>query len=326
MKRAIILVAVVLLVLLATPFLFKARDGRPLQGWVEADMLFIGPESSGRLTALSVREGETVMAGAPLFGLDDSTEKASLAAASALLARAEAQLALARAAQKRPQEIAVLRASERESEAKLALAIEDLRRAEALVAKGSGTRATLDTAIATHTAATAALDSIRKQIELAALPEREETIAAAEGSVSAARGDLASARAALSRRTVKAPADGTIEQLYYRAGEVVPAGRPVAALLPPENKRIRFFVAEALLSSVSLGEKVDISCDGCRPSTATVSFIAGSAEYTPPEIFSQEERTKLVYRVEAIPETPAILHVGQPVDVRLEAAAPDPKP
>jgi HlyD family secretion protein len=98
-------------------------------------------------------------------------------------------------------------------------------------------------------------------------------------------------------------------------GEVVPAGRPIVALLPPENVRIRFFVPETEIARLSLGQPVRVGCDACRPADAKVSFIARSAEYTPPEIYSLEERAKLVYRVEAIPADPKALRPGQPVDV-----------
>lgn len=321
MSRPALLVIVVLLALLAAPLLLQGTGERPYQGWVEADRLFVGAEGAGRLAAVTVKEGETVAAGAPLFRLDDSSERAAVAAAHAQSDKAAAQLALARAAQKRPQEIAVLRASEREAEARLALAAQDLERTRTLFGNGTASRAALDGATATQAASAAALDNIRRQIDLGQLPERDERIAAAENDVAAAEAELAAATAALDRRAVVAATGGTIEEIYYRAGEVVPAGRPVVALLPPDNIRIRFFVPQAQLASVALGGRLRVRCDGCAPVAATVSFIAGSAEYTPPEIFSPEERAKLVFRVEAMPETPAALHVGQPVDVIVEGQA-----
>nr|WP_245363091.1 HlyD family efflux transporter periplasmic adaptor subunit [Neorhizobium galegae] len=307
--------------LAALPFLFAGKPPRPYQGWVEADMLFIGAESAGRLTQVDIAEGATIAAGAPLFRLDSLSEEAAVAAARASLARSRAELDLAQAAQKRPEEIDVLRASEREASARLELAQQDLDRTRVLVERGTATRANLDTATATEAANRAALDNVRSQIILAALPARGETLRQTEESVAAARADLASAEAALARRSVSAPAAGSVETLYYRSGEVVPAGRPIVALLPPENVRIRFFVPETEIAVLSLGQPVRVGCDACRPADAKVSFIARSAEYTPPEIYSLEERSKLVYRVEAIPADPKALRPGQPVDV-----LPGPRP
>jgi HlyD family secretion protein len=314
-KRILIIAILAGGALAALPFLFADKLPRPYQGWVEADTLFIGAESAGRLTQVDIAEGATITAGAPLFRLDSSSEEAAVAAARAALARSRAELDLAQAAQKRPQEIDVLRASEREASARLELAEQDLDRTRVLVERGTATRANLDTATATEAANRAALENVRSQIILAALPARDETLRQTEESVAAARADLASAQAALARRSVSAPAAGSVETLYYRAGEIVPAGRPIVALLPPENVRIRFFVPETEIARLSLGQPVRVGCDACRPADARVSFIARSAEYTPPEIYSLEERAKLVYRVEAIPADPKALRPGQPVDV-----------
>ncbi|MCQ1571048.1 HlyD family efflux transporter periplasmic adaptor subunit [Neorhizobium galegae] len=321
MRRILVIVLLAGATLAALPFLLADRAPRPYQGWVEADTLFIGTETTGRLTKLDVAEGQATEAGAPLFKLDSLSEEAAVAAASAALAQSQAALDLAQAAQKRPEEIDVLRASEREATARLDLAEQDLDRTRVLVERGTSTRANLDTATATEAANRAALDNVRSQIILAALPARDETLRQARESVAAAKADLASAEAALARRSVSAPATGSVETLYYRTGEVVPAGRPIIALLPPENVRIRFFVPETEIARLSLGQPIRVTCDACRPTDAKVSFISKTAEYTPPEIYSLEERAKLVYRVEAIPADPKALRPGQPVDV-----APGPRP
>jgi HlyD family secretion protein len=315
MKRIFVIVILAGAALAALPFFLSDKPPRPYQGWVEADTLFIGAEAAGRLTKLDVTEGQAIETGTPLFKLDSSSEEAAVSAARAALAQSQAALDLAQSAQKRPEEIDVLRASEREASARLELAEQDLDRTRVLVERGTATRANLDTATATEAANRAALDNVRSQIILAALPAREQTLRQAKESAAAARADLASAEAALARRSVSAPAAGSVETLYYRAGEVVPAGRPIVALLPPENVRIRFFVPETEIARLSLGQPVRVTCDACRPTDAKVSFIAKTAEYTPPEIYSLEERAKLVYRIEAIPADPKALRPGQPVDV-----------
>jgi HlyD family secretion protein len=133
-----------------------------------------------------------------------------------------------------------------------------------------------------------------------------------------AQARLNSAQTRLARRSVFSPVEGTVEQIYYRPGEMVPASRPVLALLPPGNLKVRFFVPEATLPNIAYGDSVRINCDGCAPDlTARVSFIARQSEFTPPVIYSLEERSKLVYMIEALPQQPSGLRVGQPVDVTL---------
>jgi HlyD family secretion protein len=319
MKRIIAVGLLAAAVLATVPLLFNGATPRPYQGWVEADMLFIGSETIGRLAEIHVEEGATLSAGQPLFRLDTTSEDAAVTAARAALAGAQAELDLARAAQKRPEEIDVLKAAEREAVARLELSVQELDRTRELVRQGTGTRANLDVATATEAANRAALDSARSEIVLGALPAREENIREAEEAASSARADLASAEAALVKRSVSAPAAGTIQTIYYRKGEVVPVGRPVVALLPPENIRIRFFVPETDIAGLSLNQHVRVTCDGCEPSQARISFIADEAEFTPPVIFSNEERSKLVYKVEAIPDTPQTFRPGLPVDVVPEA-------
>jgi HlyD family secretion protein len=146
----------------------------------------------------------------------------------------------------------------------------------------------------------------------------QKTFDDAEAALRQAKANLEWAQTRLARRNAHSPADGTIEQIYYRPGETVPAGRPVVALLPPGNLKIRFFAPQAVLPELKYGDSIGVTCDGCDTGlTAKISFIARSAEFTPPVIYSQEERAKLVFLIEARPERPEKFRVGQPVTVTL---------
>jgi HlyD family secretion protein len=146
----------------------------------------------------------------------------------------------------------------------------------------------------------------------------QKTYDDAEAALRQARANLQWSKTRLARRRALSPADGTIQEVYYRPGETVPPGRAVMALLPPGNLKIRFFVPEGLLPDVKYGQTVNVSCDGCDQGlTAKVTFIANSAEYTPPVIYSREERAKLVFLIEARPAHPDKFRVGQPVTVTL---------
>lgn len=146
---------------------------------------------------------------------------------------------------------------------------------------------------------------------------------AAQATLRDAQARLNSAQTRLSRRQVFSPVNGTVQQVYYRPGEMVPADRPVVALLPPGNVKVRFFVPEGELPSLAYGDEVKVGCDGCAKNlTARVSFIARQSEFTPPVIYSLQERAKLVFLVEARPTEPSAFRVGQPVDVTLMAQRP----
>ena len=171
------------------------------QGWVEADLVFIGPDDSGRVDALSVREGDHVEKGAPLFTVDHDLQQADVAQNNATVINARTNF-------------------------------------------------------------------------------------------------------------------GTIQQVYYRPGVVVAAGKPIVALLPPGNVKIRFYVPEPTLPKISYGQTIKVQCETCAEDiTARITFISGAAEFTPPVIYSLDERSKLVFLIEARTETPQALRVGQPVSV-----------
>jgi len=140
----------------------------------------------------------------------------------------------------------------------------------------------------------------------------------ADAALRQAKANLQASQTRLTRRRVLSPVDGSVQEVYFRAGETVQPAKPVVALLPPANLKLRFFAPETKLAQIEIGETVDVSCDACAKGlTAKVSFIAQSAEYTPPVIYSREQRAKLVYLIEARPTDPEKFRVGQPVTVML---------
>ena len=291
---------------------------RGYQGWVEGDFLFIGPEESGRVTELAVAEGQAVRAGAFLFAVDSAVQTAEVEAAKAALDQARARLARIEAAQQRPEEVAVLEASRSQARAAMEFSTSEIARVRPLVEKGVSTRQQLDQAQANFDRDKALLENITRQIEVARLSGRREDIDAARFAVAGAQAALANAQARQARTRVFAQVPGRIEEVYYRQGEVAPQGRPVVSMLPPENLKVRFFVPQDVLPRVAIHGQVFVSCDGCAPGlTGRISFIAQQAEYTPPVIYSLEERSKLVYKIEARPDRPQLLRVGQPVTVEL---------
>jgi HlyD family secretion protein len=233
----------------------QARDPG-YQGWVEADMIFVSPDESGRVTKLNVREGDEVKIGMPLYSVDDDLQQADLNQNNATLANAK----------------------------------QTYDRASSLIRTGSGTQATLDSAVS--------------------------ALRVAEAHVNTSQTRLA-------RRTGFAPVSGAVQQIYFREGEMVPAQRPVLSIMPPGNMKIRFFVSETELPKLAIGDEVRVTCDNCSADlSAKIYFIATTAEYTPPVIYSLEERNKLVYLIQARPSRPDSLRVGQPISVYLNPKTP----
>ena len=228
---------------------------RALQGWVEAELVFVSPDEQGRVETLQKREGDSVQKGDLLFGVDEELQQADVTVKHVAMTNAQ----------------------------------QAFDRAKELLKTAAGTQKTYEDAEAAQRQAKANLDWSQTR---------------------------------LARRRAVAPAAGVIQQVYFRPGETVPPGRPVMSLLPPGNLKLRFFAPERVLQDVKYGATVNVSCDGCEAGlTATVTFIASSAEYTPPVIYSLDERAKLVFLIEARPEHPERFRVGQPVTVTLSEGA-----
>ena len=127
---------------------------------------------------------------------------------------------------------------------------------------------------------------------------------------------LSGAAYGLSQRQIVSQTDGPVQDIYFRPGEYVPASTPVLSVLPPANIYVRFFVPETQLAKVHLGQKVRISCDGCKPMTATITFIAAQEEFTPAgDLQHRQSREAGLQAGSARAGRPAA-HPGQPVDVR----------
>jgi len=194
-----------------------------------------------------------------------------------------------------------------------------LRRVEELVAQNFVSKDRLDEARATYDRDTQRVAELKALLATARLAARPDEIRAAEHSVGAAKAALAQAEWKLDQKSVKAPVAGLVQDTYFVSGEWVNANQPVVSLLPPENIKVRFFVEEGRLGAMRIGQKLAVSCDGCAaPVAAEVSFISPQAEFTPPVIYSRQERAKLVFLIEArpAPDDAAKLHPGQPVEVK----------
>jgi HlyD family secretion protein len=308
--------AVVLAVLALTAC---TNDGpRAYQGYAEGEYVRVAAPFAGTLELLAVKRGTRVNVGDPLFTLEQENEAAARREARERLRNAEAQLADLRKG-KRPSEIEAVQAQLGQAEAAAQYSEVQLRRAEELVSQNYVARDRVDEARATHDRDIKRVAELKAQLATARLAARPDEIRAAEHSVEAAKAALAQAEWKLDQKSVKAAVAGLVQDTYFVRGEWVNANQPVVSLLPPQNIKVRFFVPQRELGALKLGQKLALACDGCpAPVPAVVSFISPQAEYTPPVIYSQQERAKLVFLVEArpAPEDAEKLHPGQPLDVR----------
>lgn len=295
---------------------FGAAPDQSWNGYVEADYVYVAAAAPGVIETIAVREGQTVEQGDLLFVLQQSQQLALLRAAEARVAVAAAN-AQNLTTGSRTEEVEVIRATLGKAQADLHLAQTTLARSEKLAEQGLTPEAKVEQDRATLASAKAQVEQLQAQLAVAELPARNPVQVAAEASLLAAQADADKARSDLADRTVVAPVAGRIERLYFGPGEMATAGVPIAALLPADALKVKFYIAEADRPVFSLGDVVSVSCDGCGEGlTATLSYFASDPQYTPPIIYSRDERMRLSFLAEATLDEAGGLRPGQPVTIR----------
>ena len=286
------------------------------QGYAEAEFVDLASSQSGHIDALLVARGDEVPQGKALFSEEATYEKASYDAAQKQLQATEAQLADLMKGKRLP-EIDVLREQLSAAREEAAQTQRTAKRNRMQLEAGGISHEEEEQISSKASIELARIREIEKDIEVAKLPARADQIRAQSSLVAAARATLQEAQWKLQQKAVKAPEAGLVFDTLYRQGEWVAAGQPVVRLLPPGNIKVRFFVPEEQIATVHVGDVVQLHRDGAAQIAARVSYIATQAEYTPPIIYSNETRAKLVFLVEARPEANAAreLHPGQPVEV-----------
>jgi HlyD family secretion protein len=295
---------------------FGATPDQSWNGYVEADYVYIAAASPGVIETIAVTEGESVEAGQLLFVLRQEQQLALLRAAEARVAVAAANMENLTTGS-RAEEVEVIRANLGKAAADLQLAESTLSRSEKLAAEGLTPEAKVEQDRATLASARAQVAQLQAELAVAELPARDPEQVAAEANLFAAEADADKARSDLADRTVTAPKAGRIERLYFGPGEMANAGVPIAALLPSAALKVKFYVGEADRPGFALGDVVAVSCDGCSDGlTATLSYFASDPQFTPPVIYSREERMRLSFLAEAVLDNGADLRPGQPVTIR----------
>jgi HlyD family secretion protein len=294
------------------------------QGYAEADFVKVGATQQGLLTSLFVVRGSQVAAGAALFDQDDTADRAARDQTARQFKQAEEQLANLRAGGK-PTEIQQAEAALADANAARDKIEGDLKRYETLVKTSAVTQQLVEQQRADLRSANAKVAGLEAALaQMRAPMGRDGEIKAQQEMIESLRAAVTMAQWRIDQRHVMAPVKGVVADVLARPGETIPAGGPVVSLLPPENIFVRFFVPETRLAEVHGGDKVALLCDRCPGDlTATISFISPQAEFTPPVIYSEASRAKLVYMVEARPPPAqaARINPGQPIAVR--PIAPD---
>lgn len=292
------------------------------QGYVEGEFIYISSPLGGQLDEVAVKKGDIITAGHPLFALEREFEKAGVDEASENLDKTLNDLADKRKG-RRPSEIDSIKARLRKAKAAESLAATEYKRRAALYHSRTISEEERDQARTDYEQATQQVHEISSELKTATLGSRSDEIKAAQSAVEAARARLEQARWSYTQKAQTAPRSGLVFDTIRYKGEWVPAGKPVISILPPENRKVRFYVPETIVGGFTVGEMLLLNYDGlAEPIKIKLTYISPQAEYTPPVIYSSQSRAKLVFMLEAYPaiDQAILLKPGQPVDVSRSVA------
>jgi len=295
----------------------QRKEAAAWQGFLEGEFVHVAAPLPGQLEHLAVRKGAWIEKGAPLFALEQASERAAQQEAANRLLAAQARLADMKKGL-RPTELTALEARTEQARAAAELSQRELERLNDLFRSGASAASEFDRARLTHDRNVRAVEELVAQLATARLGARSDAISAAEADVASAAAAKERADWATSQKTQPSPRSALVYDTLYWEGEFVTAGAPVVTLLPPENLKVRFFVPEGEFAGLRTGAQVRVAIAGrATPVEARVNYLSPRPEFTPPILYNRANRAKLVFMIEAAidPVVARELHPGQPVDV-----------
>lgn len=294
-------------------------------GNVDIRQVALAFDGSGRISELSVEEGDLVQGGDVIGRLDTEALRLQAKAQEAAV-EAQRQSLLELRAGSRPEEIAQARANLAGAKADAVLADLNRDRTARLVTSNSSavSQVDMDRAEAASQSASAQVDHARAALDLMLAGARAEDIAAAEAELQAAEAQLELLRYQIAQGELRAPADAVVRSRLREPGDMVTPASPIFALALTHPKWIRVFVGEPDLGRIRPGMAAEVLTDSHpEPVAGKIGYISSVAEFTPKAVQTEELRTSLVYEVRVIVgDEGDALRLGQPVTVRIPLEAP----
>ncbi len=305
-------------------------------GNVEATEVQVSPKVGGQMLELKVDEGDRVKEGQVLAILDTTDARLALQRARADRDQVAANLALIEAGS-RTEDIRQAEAQVASAEADVAGARDDLSSAEAdfarfqaLLQSNSGTEKQRDDAATRKDLARARLQAAGQRVQAAReglvrlqKGSRPQEIAAARARLASAQAQIATLEQNITDATVIAPTSGIVSQKFADAGEILAPRTPIVSVVDLDHAWANIYIDEPVMPRLRLGQPATVFNDaGGAGLKGTVTFISPKAEFTPRNVQTAEERSKLVYRIKiTVDNSQGILKQGMPVEADVPLAA-----
>jgi HlyD family secretion protein len=283
---------------------------------IEATDVRISAKVGGKILRLAVREGDKVAMGQGLAEIDTVDIRLALEEAIAGKARAEAELAL-RLAGAREEEIAEAEAEVARAAAELAGAQKDLDRMQGLLDRGSGTEKARDDAFTRRQVAAKALDATHERLRRLRAGSRKEEIDAARARLAAADARIGQLRQQIEDARVVSPLSGIVTEKVAEEGELVGAGQVLLVVTDLSNPWLTVYIGEPDLGRIRIGQEAGVVTDAGQERTGKITFVSTTAEFTPKNVQTRDERVKLVFKVKVgLENSDGLFKPGMPAEAR----------
>jgi HlyD family secretion protein len=306
-----------------------------VSGQVEATEVQVASQVGGRLLELAPAEGDRVSAGAVVARLDATDAELALAGARAERDQADAQLRLLKAGarvediRQAEAQLATAQSDARAADAEVAVAEADAERFESLLASKAGSQKQRDDAVAKRDVARARARSSEDRVRAARenlarlrAGARPEEVDAARARVAAADAQIATLQKAIADAVVTAPVAGTVTERLVEVGEIVQPRAPILIVTNLDEVWANVYVDEPVIPRLKVGQAATLFTDAGGPGMqGVISYVSPSAEFTPRNVQTAEDRSKLVYRVKVTVENrDGVLKSGMPVEAEIPIA------
>ncbi|HYE85752.1 MAG TPA: HlyD family efflux transporter periplasmic adaptor subunit [Vicinamibacterales bacterium] len=306
-----------------------------VSGHVEATETRLGPDAGGRILTLNVKEGDRVQQGQTILTLDTRDTQLAIDRAKAERAAAEAQLRLVQAGarvediRQAQAQIETARADVAAARSELESAEQDLTRFETLLQSNAGSRKQRDDAATRRNvardrvlAAEGRVKTAEETLAKLRAGARREEVDAARARVGTVTAQIAALEKGLTDATLVSPIAGVVTEKLVEVGEIIPPRAPAVVIVDLDRTWADVFVPEPTVPQIKIGQAATLFTDaGGNGINGTVAYISPKAEFTPRNVQTAEERSKLVYRVRInVDNKDGILKQGMPVEAEIPLA------
>jgi membrane fusion protein YbhG len=333
-RRRLVLAALGLLpvVVLAACRQQAAADRVRASGYVEATDVQVAPEVGGRLIELKVDEGDRVQVGQVIAGLDTTDTDLALQRARAERDQADAQLRLLLAGSRvedirqAEAQVGAAEADLLAAKAELTSAEADLERFDTLLKSNSGSEKQRDDAATKRDVgrervrgAEQRVRSAREALARLRAGARREEIDAARARLAVTNAQIATLEQNLAYATLKSPVAGIVTRKLADQGEIIAPRAPLVIVTDLDHAWANVYIDEPLIPRIRLGQRAKLFTDAGGPGAeGEVTFVSPKAEFTPRNVQTSQERSKLVYRIKvSVDNRSGIFKQGMPVEAEV---------